>query len=152
MTTATVAAVMPGADAARCIPALGRLPAGVTAAVDPWVLREETPAVLDFIARYAEALLAAPLPPLEAVIVLYPSYPDSPGLFYFYCLAPAGMDFEEELPWAALLCDREQEFADTLSDDEVALLDERIVLFYAPFFPAGFESGGLPTWFRHDGR
>ena len=148
MTTAAV--VTPGAAAAPDIPALAGLPAGVTAAVDPWVLGEETPAMLDFIARYAEALLVAPLPPLDAVIVLYPSYPDSPGQIYFYCLAPAGMTFEDELPWAALLCDREQAFADTLSDAGVELLDARIALFYSPSFPAGFESGGVPPWFRHD--
>ena len=154
MTTAATA--IPGTDTGRCIPALARLPAGVTAAIDPMVLRDETPAMRDFIARYAEALLVEPLPPLDAVIVLCPFYPDTPGQIYFYCLAPAGMPFEEELAWSSMLCDREQAFADILSDAEsdaeVALLDDRIALFYSPFFPAGFESGGLPTWFRHDGR
>ena len=155
----TTAAAIPGADAGRCIPALARLPAGVTAAIDPTVLRDEPPAVRNFIARYAAALLAEPLPPLDAVIVLRPAYPDTPGQIYFYCLAPAGMPFDEELAWSRMLCDREQALADTLSNAKsdadvalVALMDERIALFYASFFPAGFASGGLPPWFRHAGR
>ena len=155
----TAAAVIPGADAARCIPALARLPAGITAAIDPIVLRDEPPAMLAFIARYAAALLAPPLPPLDAVIVLCPAYPDTPGQIYFYCLAPTGMPFDEELAWSRMLCDREQALADALSnaasDTEaalVALMDERIALFYSPFLPAGFASGGLPPWFPHAGR
>ena len=148
----TQAAAPPRADTGHGIPAFGRLPAGVTAAIDPIVLRDETPAMRDFIARYADALLAEPLPPLAAVIVLCPSYPDTPGQIYFYCLAPAGTPFAEELAWSRMLCDREQAFADTLSNAEANLLDERIALFYSPFFPAGFESGGLPPWFRHDRR
>ena len=149
----TTAAVIPGADAARGIPALARLPAGITAAIDPTVLRDEPPAMLAFIARYAAALLTEPLPPLAAVLVLCPAYPDTPDQIYFYCLAPPGMPFDEELAWSRMLCDREQALANTLcnakSDAEVALLDERIALFYSPFFPAGFASGGLPPWFRH---
>ena len=180
----TTTATIPSADTGHCIPALARLPAGVTAAIDPTVLRDETPETLDFIARYAAALLVPPLPPLDAVIVLRPAYPDTPGQIYFYCLAPAGMPFDEELAWSRMLCDREQALADTLSnaasdfdeelawsrmlfdreqaladilsnvasDAEVALLDERIALFYSPFLPAGFASGGLPSWFRHDRR
>ena len=148
----TTAATIPGAATGHCIPALARLPAGVTAAIDPTVLRDEPPAVRNFIARYAAALLAEPLPPLDAVIIYCDPYPDTPNQVSFYCLAPAGMSFDEELAWADLLSDREQALADTLPPAEVAILEWRIDLSYSGFIPAALASGGAPPWFRHDRR
>ena len=148
----TQAAAPPRADTGHGIPALGRLPAGVTAAIDPMVLRDETPAMRDFIARYADALLVAPLPPLDAVVIYYDPYPDAPNQVSFYFLAPAGMTFEEELEWADLLSDREQALADTLPDAEVEILEWHIDLSYSGFIPAALLSGGGPPWFRHNRR
>ena len=148
----TTAATIPGADTGHCIPALARLPAGVTAAIDPTVLRDEPPAMLAFIARYAAALLAEPLPPLDAVVIYHDPHPDTPNQVSFYCLAPAGMTFDEELAWADLLSDREQTLADTLPAAEVEMLEWRIDFSYSGFVPAALASGGAPPWFRHDRR
>ena len=106
----------------------------------------------DFIARYAEALLVEPLPPLDSVVIYYDPYPDAPNQVSFYLLAPAGMTFEEELEWADLLSDREQALMDTLSDAEVEILEWRIDLSYSGFIPAALVSGGGPPWFRHNRR
>ena len=149
----TTTATIPGAAATgHCIPALARLPAGVTAAIDPIVLRDEPPAMLTFIARYAEALLSEPLPPLDAVAIYCDPYSDTPNQVSFYCLAPAGMSFDEELAWADLLSDREQALADTLPAAEVEMLEWRIDFSYSGFVPAALASGGAPPWFRHDRR
>ena len=127
--------------------AFGRLPQQVITEIDPWVLKHELPSTLDFIARYADALLADPLPPLRSVSVYYDAYADEPLLIAFHCEAPKEISPDEELAWGDTLSDREDRFDATLSDAEKAILQERLALSYIALPPS--IVGDEPIWFQH---
>ena len=128
-------------------PAFGRLPPQVVTDIDPWVLKYELPSTLDFIARYADALLVEPLPPLKSVSVYYDAYADEPLLIAFHCEAPDEMSPEEQLDWEDVLSDREDCFDATLLPSEKRILCERLDLSYGAIAP--HIMGDEPIWFQH---
>ena len=127
--------------------AFGRLPAHVVTDLDPWVIEHELPSTLDFIARYVDALLVDPLPPLQSVSVYYDHYADEPLLIAFHCEAPQELSPAEELAWGDTLSDREDRFDAALSDAEKAILRERLALSYIAIPP--MIVGDEPIWFQH---
>ncbi len=127
--------------------AFGHLPPHVVTNIDPWVLKYELPATLDFIARYADALLVEPLPPLKSVSVYYDAYADEPLLIAFHCEAPDEMSPEEQLDWEDVLSDREDRFDATLLPAEKRILCDRLALSYGAIAP--HIVGDEPIWFQH---
>ena len=126
--------------------AFDRLPPQIITEIDPWVLKHESTSTLGFIARYAEALLADPLPPLKTVSVYYDAYADEPLLIAFHCEVPEETSPDEELAWGDRLSEREERFSATLSDAEKLILRERFALSYIALPP--FIVGDEPTWFQ----
>ena len=125
--------------------AFDRLPPGVNATVDEWVLKHETPEMLGLISRFVESQLAAPLPPLQSVAVYYDVYRDEPFTIAVHCQSPE-MSVEETLQWIRILAQREGEFKASLPSWERDLMTHRIQADYDSGPPRII--GREPTWFQ----
>ena len=140
MTTPTITVA-----AQHKIPALDRLPPGVGVIADEWVLKHESPEMLDLISRFLESQLVAPVPPLESVAVYYDVYCDAPFTIALYCLSPE-MSFDKWYQWTGVLSQREREFKASLSSWERDLVTHRIEADYGSG-PPGITDGE-PSWFQ----
>lgn len=122
-----------------------RLPPGVNATVDEWVLKHETQEMLGLISRFVESQLVAPLPPLQSVAVYYDVYWDEPFTIAVHCQSPE-MPVAETLQWIRILAQREGEFKASLPSWERDLMTHRIQADYDSDPPRIIDRE--PTWFQ----
>ena len=125
--------------------AFDRLPPGITAEFDRWVVKHESPEMLDLLLRFATCQLIEPMPPLQAVAVYYDVYWEHPFTIALHCQAPE-MPYDEWSRWNRVLSRRQAEFEAALTPRERDLLVHRIQAVYDSEPPRMIDAE--PSWFQ----